>query len=88
MPQPLSSARAGFDRAERVAGPLGVGAGKELDVRIAECPQGEICVGGADASRGTGLRGLADRIAALDGRLTIESPEGAGTIVRADIPCA
>jgi signal transduction histidine kinase len=44
-------------------------------------------VGGADPTRGTGLSGLADRIAALDGRLEIESPEGGGTIVRANIPC-
>ncbi len=44
-------------------------------------------VGGADLGRGTGLRGLADRVAALDGRLEIESPAGAGTLVRAEIPC-
>ena len=44
-------------------------------------------VGGADPSRGTGLTGLADRLAALDGRLEVESPSGGGTIVRADIPC-
>jgi PAS domain S-box-containing protein len=43
-------------------------------------------VGGADASRGSGLRGLADRVAALDGRLSLESPAGGGTIVRAEIP--
>jgi signal transduction histidine kinase len=41
--------------------------------------------GGADRS-GSGLRGLADRVAALDGRLRIEDPEGGGTVVRADIP--
>jgi signal transduction histidine kinase len=45
-------------------------------------------VGGADASRGTGLRGLADRVAALGGRLEVESPAGAGTVLRAEIPCA
>jgi signal transduction histidine kinase len=45
-------------------------------------------VGGADASRGTGLRGLADRVAALDGQLRIDSPTGGGTVVRAYIPCA
>ena len=44
--------------------------------------------GGADASGGTGLRGLADRVAALDGRLDIHSPPGEGTSVRAEIPCA
>jgi signal transduction histidine kinase len=45
-------------------------------------------VGGADPSRGTGLRGLADRVAALGGRLDVESPSGAGTTLRAEIPCA
>ncbi len=43
-------------------------------------------VGGADATVGTGLRGLADRVEALDGRLELESPIGRGTIVRAAIP--
>jgi signal transduction histidine kinase len=44
--------------------------------------------GGADPARGTGLRGLADRVEALDGRLELHSPAGAGTVVRAVIPCA
>ena len=43
-------------------------------------------VGGADADRGTGLRGLADRVASLDGTLAVESPVGEGTRVRAEIP--
>jgi signal transduction histidine kinase len=43
-------------------------------------------VGGADASLGSGLRGLADRVEALDGRLEVESPPGAGTRVWAEIP--
>jgi PAS domain S-box-containing protein len=42
--------------------------------------------GGADPSVGTGLRGLADRIAALGGALGIDSPAGGGTRVRAEIP--
>ncbi|MEV4138500.1 PAS domain S-box protein [Dactylosporangium sp. NPDC049742] len=42
--------------------------------------------GGADAGLGSGLRGLADRIALLDGTLTVDSPAGAGTTVRASIP--
>ncbi len=45
-------------------------------------------VGGADASAGSGLRGLADRIEALDGRLQVESPAGGGTRVVATIPLA
>ncbi|HEY6745637.1 MAG TPA: histidine kinase [Mycobacteriales bacterium] len=43
-------------------------------------------VGGADAGGGTGLRGLADRVEALDGRLRVWSPSGGGTRVRAEIP--
>ncbi len=43
-------------------------------------------VGGADPARGTGLRGLADRLSALDGRLEVRSPQGAGTLLRAEIP--
>jgi signal transduction histidine kinase len=44
--------------------------------------------GGANAARGTGLLGLADRVDTLDGRLTIASPSGAGTTVRAEFSCA
>ena len=44
-------------------------------------------VGGADPSRGTGLRGLADRVAALDGRLHVDSAPSRGTRIHADIPC-
>jgi signal transduction histidine kinase len=43
-------------------------------------------VGGADPLRGSGLRGLADRVAALSGQLDVESPPGAGTRIRAEIP--
>ena len=44
-------------------------------------------VGGADPTRGTGLRGLADRVEALDGFLRVESEPGVGTRIRAEIPC-
>ncbi len=43
-------------------------------------------VGGADAERGSGLRGLRDRVEALDGRLEVTSAPGAGTCLRAEIP--
>jgi PAS domain S-box-containing protein len=43
-------------------------------------------VGGADAARGSGLRGLSDRVGALDGRLAVESPPGGGTRILAEIP--
>ena len=43
--------------------------------------------GGADRANGSGLRGLADRVGALDGRVLVSSPTGGPTIVRAEIPC-
>jgi signal transduction histidine kinase len=45
-------------------------------------------VGGADPARGSGLRGLWDRVHALDGELELESSPGRGTHVHAEIPCA
>jgi signal transduction histidine kinase len=45
-------------------------------------------VGGADASRGTGLRGLADRVEALGGSLSVSSPFAAGTRLEAELPLA
>jgi signal transduction histidine kinase len=44
--------------------------------------------GGADLSRGSGLRGLCDRVAALGGSLAVDSPPGAGTRVLAELPCS
>jgi signal transduction histidine kinase len=44
-------------------------------------------VGGADPAQGTGLRGLADRLAVIEGRLEVESERGRGTTIRAQIPC-
>ncbi|MGI5237849.1 sensor histidine kinase [Dactylosporangium sp. CA-139066] len=43
-------------------------------------------VGGADFTRGTGLVGLRDRVEALGGRIAVDSPDGAGTALRAEIP--
>ena len=43
--------------------------------------------GGAVARPGSGLEGLGDRVAALDGRLVVDSPLEQGTRVRAEIPC-
>ena len=45
-------------------------------------------IGGADPARGSGLRGLSDRVQALGGTLIVESRGGRGTAVRAIIPCA
>jgi signal transduction histidine kinase len=44
-------------------------------------------VGGADPAAGTGLAGLADRVAVVDGRLFLSSPAGGPTVVRVEIPC-
>jgi signal transduction histidine kinase len=43
--------------------------------------------GGAAAGKGSGLRGLADRVEALGGRLSVVSPPGQGTTLRAEFPC-
>jgi signal transduction histidine kinase len=66
------------------------------EVRLAASQQGGVLVlevaddgiGGAAAGGGSGLRGLADRVEALGGRLTVSSPPGRGTRLRAEIPCA
>jgi signal transduction histidine kinase len=44
-------------------------------------------VSGADPAKGSGLRGLADRLEALDGSLEVHSRPGRGTVLRAEIPC-
>jgi signal transduction histidine kinase len=49
---------------------------------------GDDGIGGADTERGSGLRGLADRVEALEGRLRVWSPDGGGTRLRAELPCA
>jgi signal transduction histidine kinase len=43
--------------------------------------------GGAEGSMGSGLQGLADRVAAVGGRITVDSPVGGGTTLHAEIPC-
>jgi signal transduction histidine kinase len=45
-------------------------------------------VGGADPAGGTGLRGLSDRVEALHGHLRVDSPDGGGTRISAEIPIA
>ncbi|WP_433131640.1 histidine kinase [Micromonospora sp. CA-240977] len=57
-------------------------AGGDLVVEVADDGRG-----GADPIRGTGLTGLADRIAAVDGRLLLSSPPGGPTLVRVELPC-
>jgi signal transduction histidine kinase len=57
--------------------------GRELRIEISDDG-----VGGADPAAGSGLRGLADRVAALGGRLEVRSPAGEGTRVVARLPLA
>ena len=68
------------------------GSASRIDVEIEGGGCGRIRVvddgiGGADTELGSGLRGLADRVEALEGRLRIWSPTGGGTRLRAEIPC-
>jgi signal transduction histidine kinase len=69
-----------YSRASQATVTLARGAG-HVTVEVADDG-----VGGADAGRGSGLRGLEDRIAALDGTLELVSPPGRGTRLRAQIP--
>ncbi|MER7183986.1 sensor domain-containing protein [Streptomyces hyaluromycini] len=45
-------------------------------------------IGGADPARGTGLTGLADRLAVVDGRILLSSPDGGPTLLRVELPCS
>jgi signal transduction histidine kinase len=45
-------------------------------------------IGGADATRGTGLAGLVDRVTAVDGTVHLSSPAGGPTILTVELPCA
>ena len=93
LPPPVESA-AYFVVAEALTNVARYSKASRADVRVARA-NGRLLVevsddgvGGADPGRGSGLRGLSDRVSALDGRLEVESPSGGGTVVRADIPCA
>jgi signal transduction histidine kinase len=57
------------------------GPGRQLRVRVEDDGRG-----GADATM-AGLRGLADRVAALDGTFTVTSPPGGPTVLIVDLPC-
>jgi PAS domain S-box-containing protein len=65
-----------------------------VDVEVRRCEGGvELEIrddgkGGADPARGSGLRGMADRVAAFGGTFEVASPAGGGTTLRAAIPCA
>ncbi|MBB2912762.1 signal transduction histidine kinase, partial [Streptosporangium becharense] len=48
---------------------------------------GDDGVGGAHVAKGHGLSGLADRLRAVDGELTVDSPVGGPTVIVAEVPC-
>ncbi len=56
-------------------------AGERLLIRVSDDGRG-----GADASRGSGMAGLAERLGAVDGVFVVDSPEGEGTVVTAELP--
>jgi signal transduction histidine kinase len=93
MPDDIAAA-AYFVVAECLANASRYGQASAVSVRVSRAGE-TVCVevvddgvGGADASRGTGLHGLADRTEVLGGRLEVHSPQGAGTTVRAVMPLA
>ena len=92
-PLPLPVARgAYFVAAEALANAARYADASKIEVRVA--PAGDTLVvevrddgaGGADMTAGTGLLGLLDRVEVLGGTLTVDSPAGGGTLVRARIP--
>ena len=62
--------------------------GRQAGERIGHRDVTDDGIGGADAAQGSGLRGLGDRVAALDGTLSLDSPPGHGTRLHVEIPCA
>jgi signal transduction histidine kinase len=68
----------------RIGGQAGMEAGDVLRLIVADDGRGGAVPGAGD---GTGLRGLAQRAAAVDGTLTIDSPPGGPTTITAELPC-
>ncbi|WP_265862078.1 sensor histidine kinase [Streptomyces sp. SKN60] len=61
-----------------------------LDIRVRDDGPGGAAPGGGSGSGsggGSGLAGLAGRVAALDGRFTVDSPAGGPTVIGAELPC-
>ena len=91
LPEPVEAA-AYYVVSEAVANVVKHAGAGSVDVRV-EAENGSVRIevaddgsGGADPACGSGLRGLADRVEALDGHLQVESPPGGGTRVVAEIP--
>ena len=89
---PAAAACAYFVCSEALANVAKYAAASHVTVSVRSDPGGTTVeveddgVGGADPGRGTGLRGLADRVETLGGTLTVDSPPGRGTRLVAVIP--
>ena len=84
-----------FVAAEALANTRKHAAASQISMRVWEDAGGRLIVevvddgvGGANPDAGSGLTGLRKRVSALDGTLTIASPSGGPTTVRAELPCA
>jgi PAS domain S-box-containing protein len=91
LPEPIEAA-AYYVVSEAIANIVKHARASSAAVRVSS-PDGHVVVevaddgvGGADPTAGSGLRGLADRVAVLEGRLRVESPEAGGTRIVAEIP--
>jgi signal transduction histidine kinase len=91
LPEPVETA-AYYTVSEALANVVKHADAGSAAVRV-ECEDGRLLVeiaddgaGGAYAEGGSGLRGLRDRVETLDGELSVESPPGRGTVVRAALP--
>jgi len=91
LPEPVEAA-AYYVVAEAVTNAAKHAQASEVRVRVerdngmARIEVADDGIGGAGSGSGSGLRGLADRVEALGGRLRLDSPAGAGTTVLAEIP--
>lgn len=92
--QPPVEAAAYFAVAETLANTAKHGGARNAWIRIRHAAGvlsivvGDDGVGGADPARGSGLRGISNRLAAFDGTMTVSSPPGGPTTVTMELPCA
>ena len=92
LPDPLESA-VYFAVAESIANVVKHSQARQAWIRIEHTAEwlcvviGDDGIGGADPERGTGLSGVANRLAAFDGTLSVVSPYGGPTILRVEVPC-
>ncbi len=92
LPEPIELA-AYFVASEALANVAKYAEANRAGVRVWRTGTGAVIeisddgAGGADPDAGSGLRGLADRVEALEGRLRVVSPPGEGTRVTAEFPC-